>query len=89
MLIAQKSLLSVFIDLHVNTKSRGVIVNHDFLLSEPKAKSGCTYNVINVAINGLLQVNVRGFYLVDVSLNVGESLYSFLKANVAPPLLDA
>lgn len=89
MLIAQKALRGIFIDLHMDAESRGVVVNHDLLLSEPKAKSGCTYDVVNVAIDGLLQVNVRGLYLIDVSLNVGESLNSLLKAHVAPPLLDA
>ena len=74
--------------LHVNTKGIRLKVEHDSLLPEPEGLVGLSDHRVDILVYGLLQVNFRWVYLVDMLFDVGESDYTLSEFESWPPALD-
>lgn len=86
--VTKKPLFLALINLHVNGESSRIEVNHDLLFWEAESISGRTYDVRDVVVYRLFQINFRWVYLLDVALNFLQSMYTFLETKVPPPLLN-
>ena len=73
----------------MDSKSGGIKVEHDGLLFESEGSVRLAYHSVDIAVDGLLKIDLVGIDLVDVLGYLRESLQPLLELKVAPPLLDA
>ena len=89
LLVAIDAIVRFFVDCHVHTERGRVEVEHHELLSEAEPTQGPMDHILNVVVQGLLDVEGGRVDQCGMLPNLGKCHDSFLKLEVSPPLLDA